>query len=81
MNITKFIDNYPTESSIGFTSTEIKEMLENNFPSITAEEFDKKMGTCTVTIEGGKIRHHHTDVELALVCCIEGRDKTVWEWD
>lgn len=78
-NLTEFIDTYPTKHKHGFLGSETNEILEKF--EIDKEKFYTAMGVNTCMIIEGQILNYHCDIELALRCVIENRDKTLDEWD
>lgn len=78
-NISQFIDSYPTKYPQGFLSSETtKILLEHN---IDQDKFYKALGVNTCMRMDNQILNYHCDIELALRCVLEDRDKTLEEWD
>lgn len=78
-NLTEFIDTYPTKYQHGFLGSETNEILEKF--EIDKEKFYTALGVNTCMVIEGQILNYHCDIELALRCVIENRDKTLEEWD
>lgn len=78
-NLSKFIDSYPTKYQYGFLGSETNEILEKF--EIDKDKFYTAMGVNTCMMMEGQIVNYHCDIELALRCVIENRDKTLDEWD
>ena len=78
-NLSGFIYNYPTKHKYGFMGSETDEILEKF--NINKEDFYTVLGVNTCMIVEGQILNYHCDIELALRCIIENRDKTLEEWD
>jgi hypothetical protein len=78
-NLTKYIDSYPTKYPEGFLSSETNSIL--TLHNIDADEFYKILGVNTCMVKDNQILNYHCDIELALRCIIEKRDKTSIEWD
>jgi hypothetical protein len=72
--------NHPTKHKEGFLVSEEKELLEK----IGGVNMDKyfsvlRGNTCIMTEDG--IVTYHCDILQALVCGLENRDLTYFEWD
>lgn len=78
-NLNDFINNYPTKYQSGFLAFEIKEILERF--QIDEDTFYKALGVNTCMVIDGQAVTYHCDIELALRCVIENRNKTLNEWD
>jgi hypothetical protein len=78
-NLSDFINNYPTKHKYGFMGSEINEILEKF--DIDKEKFYTALGVNTCMIIEGEILNYHCDIELALRCVIENREKRLDEWD
>jgi hypothetical protein len=77
--LTEFIDSYPTKYEHGFLDSETKEILEKY--EIDKDKFYTALGINTCMVIEGQTLNFHCDIELALRCVIENRDKTLEEWD
>ena len=64
----------------GMTKKEVHALLKTL--KIHHKKFWAKFGvnTCAVD-ETGEVLHYLCDIELAVLCCVENRDKYQWEWD
>lgn len=78
-NLSDFVNNYPTKHKYGFIGTETNEILEKF--GIDKDKFYTALGVNTCMIIDGDVINYHCDIELALRCVIEDRDKTLDEWD
>lgn len=79
-NITEILDNFNTKHKQGFTQEDIIRLLEQ-FPGITLEKFNEKMGIVTVLEVDDEIVYFRGDVELILRLILENRDIHPYEWD
>lgn len=77
----KKIKMKPPKHELGYTQKEVDAILEKL--NISKEEYNKKFGvnTCAVDEETGEALYYPWDVELAIRCCQENRDKCIFEWD
>ena len=66
---------------MGYTKAEVLCILREL--GIHHNTFWKKFGinTCGMDMETGESLMYPCDVELAIRCCLEKRDKTLEEWD
>ncbi len=78
-NISEIINNYPTKYKEGFMESEVNSLLEKY--GLDSKKFYEKLGVNTCIEIDGEILTYHCDIETALFCLIENRDKTIWEWD
>ena len=78
-NLSEFIYSYPTKYPEGFLSSETKSILVSH--NIDENEFYKILGVNTCMVRDNQVLNYHCDIELALRCIIENRDKTPGEWD
>ena len=64
----------------GMTGEEILAVLREL--KIEHGKFWEKLGvnTCIVDKETQKVLHYHCDIETALKCCLENREKSLEEW-
>lgn len=70
----------PSKHKLGYTRKEILDIIRPY--KIHHKTFDKKFGINTATIsEAGEILYYGCDIELAIRCCLENREKTLAEWD
>ncbi|MFH0984438.1 MAG: hypothetical protein V1882_02760 [Candidatus Omnitrophota bacterium] len=65
----------------GMTGEEILGVLQKL--GVNPGKFWEKLGinTCAVDKKTKKVLHYHCDIETALKCCIENREKSLAEWD
>lgn len=65
----------------GMTGEEILAVLREL--KINHGKFWEKLGinTCAVDKKTEKVLHYHCDIETALICCMENREKSLAEWD
>jgi hypothetical protein len=78
-NLSEFINTYPTKHKYGFLATETNDILEKF--GIDKDNFYTALGVNTCMIIEGQTLNYHDDIELALRCVIENREKTLDEWD
>lgn len=78
-NLSEFINSYPTKYEHGFLASETNEILEKF--KIDKDKFYDTLGINTCMVIEGQTLNYHCDIELALRCVIENRDKTLEEWD
>lgn len=71
--------SYPTKYEIGFTSLEIKELLEKY--KIDSEKFYTALGVNTCAVIDGETVTYHCDIEKGLRCVLENRQQNIMEWD
>ena len=72
--------NYPTKYPQGFIQSEIDELLKE-FPDITLEDYNSKLGVHTAMLINYEIITYHSDVLLGITCCLENREINSLEWD
>ena len=77
--VRQIIENYPTKHKYGFIESEIDDILKQL--NIKKEDYNKKSGVNTCMLIDGEVINYHCDVELAINCCLENRDKNIIEWD
>lgn len=75
----KIVDTFHTKYEEGFNGEEIIRLLDEN--SVDKEVFFDKLGVNTGIIKCGCFLTYHCDIELALRCVFEGRNKRLGEWD
>ena len=66
MNIEKQVNSYPTKYPQGFTSNELQEFLNKNYPQFVGDKFGKAMGINTCMIIDNELLHYHIDIITAL---------------
>jgi hypothetical protein len=66
---------------LGYTKAEVLAILRKY--KIKEEVFWEKFGinTCAVHPETKETLMYGCDIETAIICCLENRDKYWWEWD
>ena len=79
MTAKEIIESSERKNEIGFTGTEIGLMLIKN--NIDSDKFYDALGVNTCCTIDGQIITYYWDVELALECVLQDRDKTIDEWD
>lgn len=80
MNLRGKVFNYHTKYKEGFLSSEINELLME-FPTVTRQKFSEKLGVVTCRIKDGRSVIYHTDVYVALKCCLGNRNPRHYEID
>jgi len=78
-NLFDFISNYPTKHKQGFLPIETNEILERF--NIDKKLFYEKLGVNTCMVIEEQTVNFKSDIELALRCVLENRDKKIGEWD
>lgn len=78
----ELVFNFKTKHEEGFLPNEQKELL-SRFPSVDENKYSEAIGvvTCMMDEETKEFIIYHDDVFTGLLCALEDRDKTVWEWD
>jgi len=80
MDIRKEVNSYKTKHKQGFTREEYMKLLEN-YSDINMERFwDALNGITCMNIDGETVIFHR-DIFLAIVCGVEDRLPSSWEWD
>lgn len=77
----KPFDTYKTKHDFGFTSNEVKDMLEQMAPTITEEAFAEAMGVNTVITIEGEVVYYKVDIYTAIDMCINNRERKWYEFD
>lgn len=72
--------NYPTKHQVGFTNSEIEDILKK-FPNINREYYEKAMYGITCSMIDDEMVIFHCDVENALICGLEKTDLGGVKWD
>lgn len=75
----KYFDNFVTKYN-GFTYSEINELLKY-YPNINTDKFNSCLYGISCSIVNEEIVIYKHDVKLALICGIENRDLTEFEFD
>ena len=78
-NIPKIVNNYPTKHKEGFTDKEINSLIKEY--DLDPKKFYEKLGVNTSMAIEDEIITYHCDIELALRCVFEDRNKRPGEWD
>jgi hypothetical protein len=78
-NLFDFISNYPTKHKQGFLPIETNEILKRF--NIDKKLFYEKLGVNTCMVIEEQTVNFKSDIELALRCVLENRDKKIGEWD
>ena len=76
----KIVENFKTISEYGFNREEMIEMVKL-YPKININDFWDRLGINTGVIDNGHYITYPVDVELAIKCLLEGREKHPHEWD
>jgi len=75
------VNSYPTKHIGGFINHEIVSMLDKHYPQVNKQQFYETLGVNTCMMIDGDVLTYHCDVELAVRCCLENREKKANEWD
>lgn len=79
--IQKFVYEYKTKHSKGFTPEEIED-VKTRYPKINDEKFDSALMGITGRVYGGGVFViYHCDVLKAIVCGLENRELNEFEFD
>jgi len=77
----ELVYNYPTKHKEGFLAEEQKDLL-SKFPNVNMDKYyDALNGITCMADETGQFIIYHCDILQALICGIENRDMTSFEWD
>jgi len=79
--VTEIVHNFNTTEDIGFTSVEQALLLMQHFDGINMERYYNAMFCNTMAVVNGITRTYHCDIITAIMCGIEDRDMTYFEWD
>jgi len=74
------VDNYKTKHKEGFLEEEIRDIIKD-YPNFNMDKYDDAMMGNTCLMKEGKYVIYHCDVRTALLCGIEDRDQTFFEFD
>lgn len=77
--VSNIVNNYPTKFIQGFTNVEINSILEEY--EINKDKFYDILGVNTCLMMEGQFVTYHCDIETALVCILQDREKLEEEWD
>lgn len=71
----------PSKYELGYTKKEVLDIIRPL--GINHKTFWKKFGvnTCALHPETNEVLIYGCDIELTIICCLENRDKTFFEWD
>lgn len=75
------IESYDRKYYAGFTSEEIKEIINSNFPNISMEHFNNAMRGNTGRVIDGHFITYPVDLVKGIVAATEYRDLYNYEWD
>lgn len=64
--IEKQVNEYKTKYPQGFTSDELQDFLDKNYPHFAGNKFNKAMGINTCMMIDGELIHYHIDIITAL---------------
>lgn len=78
-NLSEVIDNFPRKHKHGLVKEEVDVILEKY--GVDKKAYAKEMGINTAMIIDGEIVNYDNDIEKSIRCVLEGRTKTVFEWD
>jgi hypothetical protein len=79
MKAEEIVRNAKRKNEIGFTGSEIKQLLIDN--NIDSDKFYDALGVNTCVMIDGEIITYFWDIEKALDCVINNRDMDITEWD
>lgn len=79
--IEEIVYSFPTKHKEGYTREEITGLLKEKFPKITREQLAKKIGTVTGIIIAGDLLIYQSDIINALLCVVENREQSSFEFD
>ena len=65
--------------NLGYTKKEVHAICRRL--KVPTKKFWKKFGINTCGYEDGHVLYYRYDIEVALLCCLQNRDKTFVEWD
>jgi hypothetical protein len=80
-SIWDIVESHPTKYKEGFTSDEIDSLLKDKFPNISRDTLSEKVGVVTCMVKDDNVIFYHSDIELAMRCCLENREQYPHEWD
>lgn len=78
--IDSFIANYKTKWPEGFVYEEIQ-AVASKFPDMDRKRFDEALMGVTGMMKGSDMITYHSDIFSAVVCGLERRGLTTWEFD
>lgn len=80
MNIHEKVYNFPTKYKEGFVQSEV-ELLLKDYPDIDIEKFNSALMRNSCKVKDNEVIQYHHDIEKALICGIEKRNLSFYEWD
>jgi len=72
--------NYPTKYQMGFTNSEIEEVLKN-FPNLNREFYSNSIYRVTCMIIDDEMIVYHLDIYNAIICGLQGTNLGGIKWD
>ena len=81
-NLKDLVYNFKTKNKQGFIDAEQRELL-NRFPGINEKKYNEAIGvvTCEMDLELKQFIIYHDDIFTALLCVLEDREISRFEWD
>jgi len=79
-SVYQLVYNYPTKYKMGFTNTEIQDLLKN-FPNMNRQYYDNALFGTTCTMIDGEMITYHCDIENAIICGLKGTNVGGVKWD
>lgn len=79
-SIFDIVYNYPTKYNMGFTNSEIQDLLKN-FPNMNRQYYDNALFGTTCTMIDGEMITYHCDIENAIICGLKGTNVGGINWD
>jgi len=79
-SIFDIVYNYPTKYNMGFTNSEIQDLLKN-FPNMNRQYYDNALFGTTCTMIDGEMITYHCDIENAIICGLKGTNIGGINWD
>ena len=76
----ELVYNYPTKYELGFTNSEIEDVLKK-FPNINREYYENALMGVTVCMVNDEMITFSCDVENALICGLKKTDLVGVKWD
>jgi len=70
-----------SKNKLGYTNKEVLDIIRPL--KIHHKKFWKKFGvnTCALDEKTGEVLVYGYDILLAIKCCLQDREKTIYEWD
>jgi hypothetical protein len=79
-SVYQLVYNYPTKYQMGFTNSEIQDLLKN-FPNLNRQYYDNALFGTTCTMIDGEMITYHCDIENAIICGLKGTNIGGIQWD